>query len=107
MKPSHTDHPRRSPVALRWKRSPVPEFAVLLLAICWLYHSLSAGQYEPFDLALAVQVHHRAHELPLLVGASRVYAQRASDPGVAPCLVYVLVQREGRLALLYRFLDRL
>src|SRR5215211_1806661 len=98
MKPSHTDHPRRRPVAFRWKRSSVPEFAVVLFAMFSLL--LSAGQYEPLDFVLAVEVHHRAEQLSLLIGAAGVDAERTPDAHVAPGLVDVAVQREDRLSLL-------
>src|SRR3712207_2025019 len=104
MKPSHTDQPRRRPVAFLWKRSSVPEFVLVFVAIS-LSSPLSAGQYEALYLLLAVEVDHRPEQLPLLVRAAGVDRQRATDPGVAPRLVDVAVQREGRLPLLDRLLD--
>src|SRR3712207_9559746 len=99
MKPSHTDQPRRSPVAFLWKRSSDP---AALFAICFLSVRLSAGQHEPLDFLAAVQVNHRAEQLSLLVGTARVDAQRAPDAGVALRLVDVSVQPQSRLSLLYR-----
>src|SRR5829696_793544 len=99
MKPSHTDQPRKSPVAFLWKRSSDP---VALFAICFLSVRLSGSQHEPLDLLAAVQVHHRAEQLSLLVGAARVDAQRVPDAGIAFGLVDVPVQRQGRLSLLDR-----
>src|ERR671912_2645658 len=99
MKPSHTDQPRKSPVAFLWKRSSDP---AALFAICFLSVRLSAGQHEPLDFLAAVQVHHSAEQLSLLVGTARVDAQRAPDAGVPLGLVDVTVQRQGRLSLLYR-----
>src|SRR5919107_6184807 len=104
MKPSHTDQPRKSPVAFRWKRSSDP--AAALFAICFLSVGLSAGQHEPLDSLAAVQVHHRPEQLSLLVGTARIDAQRASDAGVPLGLVDVSVQRQGRLSLLYRIPHR-
>src|ERR687890_1737176 len=100
MKPSHTDQPRRSPVAFLWKRSSDP--AAALFAICFLSVRLSAGQHEPLDFLAAVQVHHSAEQLSLLVGTARVDAQRAPDSGIALRLVDVSVQPQSRLSLLYR-----
>src|SRR3712207_5093648 len=99
MKPSHTDQPRRSPVAFLWKRSSDP---AALFAICFLSVRLSSGQHEPLDLLAAVQVHHRAEQLSLLVGTAGVDTQRVSNAGVPFGLVDVPVQRQGRLSLLYR-----
>src|SRR5215208_1697483 len=99
MKPSHTDQPRKSPVAFLWKRSSDP--AAALFAICFLSVRLSAGQHEPLDFLAAVQVHHRPEQLSLLVGTARIDAQRASDAGVPLSLVDVSVQSQGRLSLLY------
>src|SRR5829696_5940276 len=103
MKPSHTDQPRKSPVAFLWKRSSDP---AALFAICFLSVRLSAGQHEPLDLLAAVKVHHSPEQLSLLVGTARVDAQRASDAGVPLGLVDVSVQRQGRLSLLYRIPHR-
>src|SRR5215208_3382045 len=103
MKPSHTDQPRKSPVAFLWKRSSDP---AALFAICFLSVRLSAGQYEPLDFLAAVQVHNSAEQLSLFVGTARVDAQRASDAGVSLRLVDVSVQRQGRLSLLYRIPHR-
>src|SRR5918911_5287262 len=103
MKPSHTDQPRKSPVAFLWKRSSDP---AALFAICFLSVRLSASQHEPLDFLAAVQVHHRAEQLSLLVGTAGVDAQRASDAGVPLGLVDVPVQRQGRLSLLYRIPHR-
>src|SRR5215208_8219820 len=103
MKPSHTDQPRKSPVAFLWKRSSDP---AALFAICFLSVCLSGGQHEPLDLLSAVQVNHRAEQLSLLVGTSGVDAQRIPDAGVPLGLVDVPVQRQGRLSLLYRITDR-
>src|SRR5215204_2646886 len=103
IKPSHTDQPRKSPVAFLWKRSSDP---AALFDICFLSVRLSAGQHEPLDFLAAVQVHHRAEQLSLLVGTPRVDAQRAPDAGVALGLVDVTVQCQGRLSLLYRVPDR-
>src|SRR5215213_2137219 len=100
MKPSHTDQPRKSPVAFLWKRSSDP--AAALFAICFLSVRLSAGQHEPLDFLSAIQVHHCPEQLSLLVGTARIDAQRASDAGVALGLVDVSVQRQGRLSFLYR-----
>src|SRR5215210_1983088 len=103
MKPSHTDQPRKSPVAFLWKRSSDP---AALFAICFLSVRLSRGQHEPLDSLAAIQVHHRAEQLSLFVGTSRVDAQRVPDAGVPLGLVDVPVQREGRLSLLYRIPHR-
>src|SRR5215210_7008927 len=103
MKPSHTDQPRRSPVAFLWKRSSDP---AALFAICFLSVRLSCGQHEPLDSLAAIQVHHRAEQLSLLVGTARVDAQRVPDAGVPLGLVDMPVQREGRLSLLYRIPHR-
>src|SRR5829696_8981751 len=103
MKPSHTDQPRKSPVAFLWKRSSDP---AALFAICFLSVRLSAGQHEPLDLLAAVQVHHRPEQLSLLVGTARIDAQRASDAGVALRLVDVTVQPQSRLPLLNRIPHR-
>src|ERR671917_186532 len=104
MKPSHTDQPRRRPVAFRWKRSSVPEFVLVFVAIS-LSSPLPACQYEALYLLLAVQVDHRPEELPLLVRAAGIDRERAPDPGVTASLVDVAVKREGRLPLLDRLLD--
>src|SRR5918998_4298266 len=104
MNASHTDHPRRSPVAFLWNRSPVLESADVLVAMDLLL--LSAREHEPLDLLAAVEVYNGPEELPLLVGAARVDTEGPADPGVAPRLVDVPVQREGRLALLYGLPDR-
>src|SRR5215210_1905679 len=104
MKPSHTDQPRKSPVAFLWKRS---SDLVALFAICVLSVRLSGSQHEPLDLLAAVQVHHRAEQLSLLVGTPRVDAQRISDAGVPLGFLDVPVQRQGRLSLLYRLPHRL
>src|SRR5215210_6879201 len=98
MKPSHTDQPRRSPVAFLWKRSSDP---AALFAICFLSVRLSCGQHEPLDSLAAIQVHHRAEQLALLVRASRVDAQRVPDAGVPLGLVDMPVQRKGGLSLFY------
>src|SRR5215212_638099 len=104
MKPSHTDQPRKSPVAFLWKRSSDP--AAALFAICFLSVRLPAGQYEALYFLAAVQVHDRPEQLPLLVRTARIDAQRASDAGVPLGLVDVSVQRQGRLSLLYHIPDR-
>src|SRR5215217_8388997 len=104
MKPSHTDQPRKSPVAFLWKSSSDP--AAALFAICFLSVRLSAGQHEPLDFLAAVQVHHRPEQLSLLVGTAGIDAQRAPDASVPLGLVDVPVQRQSRLSLLYRIPDR-
>src|SRR5918997_2265551 len=104
MKPSHTDQPRKSPVAFLWKRSSDP---AALFAICFLSVRLSGGQHEPLDFLATVQVHNRAEQLSLFVGTAWVDAQRASDAGGALGLVDVPVQSQGRLPLLYRLPHRL
>src|SRR5919112_5859153 len=103
IKPSHTDQPRKSPVAFLWKRSSDP---AALFAICFLSVRLSAGQHEPLDFLAAVQVHHSAEQLSLLVGTARVDAQRAPDSGIALRFVDVSVQPQSRLSLLYRIPHR-
>src|SRR5919204_1766917 len=107
MNASRTDQPRTSPVALRtktWRSSPSPPAATD--AISPSSGCLTARQHEPLDLLLAVHLDDGAQQLPLLVRAAGVDAQRLPQPARPARLVDVPVQRERRLVALDRLAHR-
>src|SRR3954453_2903415 len=109
MNASRTAQPRTRPVALRTKSdrsSYAPASAATSAVDIEKSSSLTARQNEALDLLLAVEVDDRSQQLPLLVGAPRVDAQRAAQPGRAARLVDVAVQRQRRLQALDRLAHR-
>src|SRR3954464_3190208 len=109
MNASRTAQPRTRPVALRTKSdrsSYAPASAATSAVDIEKSSSLTARQNEALDLLLAVEVDDRSQQLPLLVGAPRVDAQRAAQPGRAARLVDVAMQRQRRLQALDRLAHR-
>src|SRR3954447_22164168 len=108
MNASRVDHPRTSPVALRTNTvrstSPEPDATVAMLLLLRLFRGpagvLAAGQHEVLHLLLAVEIDDDPEQLPLLVAAPRVDAQRLPEPVCPARLVDVPVQRERRLVAL-------
>src|SRR3954467_10808554 len=109
MNASRTAQPRTRPVALRTKSdrsSYAPASAATSAVYIEKSSSLTARQNEALDLLLAVEVDDRSQQLPLVVGAARVDAERAAQPGRAARLVDVAVQRQRRLQAFDRLAHR-
>src|ERR1051325_317497 len=88
MNASRVDHPRTSPVALRTNTarstSPAPDATVAMLVLLQVASRaggvLAAGQHEVLHLLLAVEIDDDPEQLPLLVAAPRVDAERLPQP---------------------------
>src|SRR5687768_15055481 len=101
MNASRTAHPRTRPVALRAKSDGSTDGSTRPAALS-IPLLLSARHDEALDLLSFLEIDDGPEQLSLLVGATGVDAERATDPRVPARLVDMAVQRQHRLVLLYR-----